>query len=410
MLTALEKQLVGVRRQSAMNWGLIAVLVGVFATGFLLSRAPGENLYLLQAQAWLRGTWALDVPAHDVAIVGGRAMVPFPPFPSVLLLPWALAGGAHGIASKITSSVLAVLAAALVFRIVRREGASPIVERAMVTAMLMGTCFWSAVLWSNGVWFFAHVVAFTASLLALDEAGGRARGPLLGAWLGVAFLSRQLALYGLPVLLAVLWVRRGAINPRSRSAHLLGATATFGVCVGLYLVINQLRFGNPLETGYSAIPLDGHLAARVSRYGLFNVAYVPFNAIYMFFQGPSFVFAGDRMLRPVGLDAMGTSLTFASPFVFLALLGPNRDWVRAGSLVSAGLALGHMLLYYNNGWVQLGGQRFTLDFLPWLLPLIARGAVRVGRRATVALAAWSVGWNVFAIVALPMISRLLRSI
>lgn len=179
------------------------------------------------------------------------------------------------------------------------------------------------------------------------------------------------------------------------------------LCIGLSLGLNAARFGDPFDSGYGSMPLIDHLGARVSKYGLFHLAYVPFNFIHMFLQGPHVMFGGPRLLVPQGMDGMGTSLTIASPFLAIALAARERRAWLVAAWASVSLALVHILLYYNNGWVQLNAQRFSLDFVPLLWVLFVLGTRRV--RATVwrPLVAWSVGLNAFAMVGLPELARAL---
>ena len=77
------------------------------------------------------------------------------------------------------------------------------------------------------------------------------------------------------------------------------------------------------------------------------------------------------MLRPLQISGMGTALTFASPFVFLAAWARRPRALVVAAWASVTLALLHMLGYYNNGWVQPNAHRFALDFFPALLVLRA---------------------------------------
>jgi phosphoglycerol transferase MdoB-like AlkP superfamily enzyme len=110
------------------------------------------------------------------------------------------------------------------------------------------------------------------------------------------------------------------------------------------------------------------------------------------------------------MDGVGTSLTIASPFVFVAVAarGSGTSVPVRAAWASVGLALGHMLLYYNNGFVQLNAHRFCLDFLPVLMVLVALGSKRVAAERWKPLVAWAVGLNLFVLAVLPQLSRALR--
>lgn len=387
--------------------GVMAGVLLVLALSVAFTRPQWTNLHALQAAAWLEGR--LEVPAghHDLAEHGGRAYVPFPPFPTLLLLPVVAVTGVERAPVRGLAVVLAALALWAAARLVRRLEAPLTVTTWLAVGLLMGTAFWMCVTHSEGVWYFAHVVATTALLLAVGEALGRGRGWLVGALVGAAFLSRQLAVYSLLFAVAALWGRAAPRGRRAQVLEVLGCLGVFAVCAVGYLWLNAARFGNPLDTGYSAIPLSEFLAARVQRYGLFHPAYVPFNFLYMFLQGPHVSFGGEALLRPAGTDPMGTSLTLASPFVFLALRARGPRLLLLGAWATVGLGLLHMLLYYNNGYVQTNAQRFTLDVLPVLLVLVALGARRTPEGWTKASVAWAVGLNLVMLFLVRALGRAL---
>jgi hypothetical protein len=69
------------------------------------------------------------------------------------------------------------------------------------------------------------------------------------------------------------------------------------------------------------------------------------------------------------------------------------------------LAIIHMLLFHNNGYAQINCQRFSLDFLPILVILVALGTQRAGDRLWKVLSACSILLNVFSPVVLPLLSN-----
>ncbi|WNG55310.1 glycosyl transferase family 39 [Archangium gephyra] len=392
----------------ARNALLLVLVLLALGLSFRLPRYGGPNLYGLQAQAWLEGKLEVPGPVEDLSLYGGRYYVAFPPFPAVVLLPVVALTGHERAPYRTVALGLAVLAAWVAWRILRRLEVPAEDRPWLVAALLAGTAFWFCVAQSEGVWFFAHVVAVTCSLLALEEALGRGRGGWAGLWAGLAFLSRQLCVYLIPLIAVMVWLRQAEAGRRRQVLHAGAVLTVAGVCTLGYLALNAARFGSPFDTGYAGMPLGGFLAERVARYGLFHPAYVPFNFFHMFLEGPHFFFTGPRQLAPGGMDGMGTSLTFASPFVFVALLSRGERALRMAAWAMVLLALVHMLHYYNNGWVQLNAQRFSLDFLPVLWVLVVWGTRRAEPRLWKGLVAWSVGLNVLALSVMPVLSRALR--
>ncbi|NMO17736.1 glycosyl transferase family 39 [Pyxidicoccus fallax] len=345
-----------------------------------------------------------------MALHEGKAWVPFPPFPSALLLPVVAVTGPERAPVRGVAVLLSLLAGVSLWRLFTRLELRPRERAWMTCAFLLGTGFWACVLWSSGVWFFAHVVASTFLILAVTEALGRGRAVLVGLWVGLAFLSRQLIVYSLVFLLAVLWRRAEEAGRRRQLFQVVGLLGAFGLCALVYLAYNAARFEGPFDTGYAYIPLGDYLQARVEKYGLFHLAYLPFNFISMFLEGPHFIFSAPRQLQPIAVDGIGTSLTIASPFVFVALAarGSGTSVPVRAAWASVLLALGHMLLYYNNGFVQLNSHRFCLDFLPVLMVLVALGTKRISGERWKPLVGWAVGLNLFVLAVFPHLSRALR--
>lgn len=386
---------------------LIALVLVVVALSTRRETYPGPNLYGVQAQAWLDGHLDVAGPLEDLSLREGRWYVPFPPLPSLIVLPAVALVGHQQTPYRTMAFVLALLAAWVASRILARLDCPRSSWPWLLGALLLGTAFWHCTIASESVWFFAHVVATLMALLALHEAVGPARGALLGLWVGLAFLSRQMFVYLVPFLAVALWLKHTSQGRRQQLLQLGALLTVASLCIGLSLGLNAARFGDPFDSGYGSMPLIDHLGARVSKYGLFHLAYVPFNFIHMFLQGPHVMFGGPRLLVPQGMDGMGTSLTIASPFLAIALAARERRAWLVAAWASVSLALVHILLYYNNGWVQLNAQRFSLDFVPLLWVLFVLGTRRV--RATVwrPLVAWSVGLNAFAMVGLPELARAL---
>ena len=77
---------------------------------------------------------------------------------------------------------------------------------------------------------------------------------------------------------------------------------------------------------------------------------------------------------------IGTSILLSSPGLLLALFAIRRRPV-ARLTLGVGLTVLVIVLFnlahFSQGWVQWG-YRFSLDFIPFLLPLVALGAGRVG--------------------------------
>ena len=383
------------------QWLGLAFCAVFLLTLIMRSNPTVPNLYASQADALLHGRLFLTENLKDVAVVNGAYYVPFAPLPTILLLPFvALLGVQHTDVVAIAFG-LTILNVWTFWQILKKLDLDAERSVWLVLALFLGTGYWSLVAKSCEVWGFAQVVAVTFLLLAIHEALGRRRGILLGIFLGCAFLARQLSVYGAVFLLAGLLSAPEAPALRARLKKVLEFGLAFSICAAVYIWFNWIRFGNPFETGYKYIQLEGFLKDRVDHHGLFSLASLPFNFVHMFLQGPHFEFGSG--LWPKNMDQFGTSIIFASPFVLLAF---RARWSRPlviGCAVSIGLSLCHMLLYYNNGWVQVNTQRFTLDFLPLLVLLVALGSKTITLPLLKAVVSYSIVMNAIALAVGPAI-------
>lgn len=358
-----------------------------------LARDNGSNLHLRQAEAWLQGR--LDIPRklHDVAVYQGKYYVPFPPAPSILLTP--LVALFPKVNTTLIAGVLTLLNILILKDIFTKLEIDSLTTHWLIVAFLLGTGYWSTVRLSNGVWFFSHVVAFSALLLAIREALGKGRGILVGLFAGTAILSRQLCLYSCLFLLIALRLNSSHVSSRCKNKNLFLFCVMIAGALGSYLILNHLRFGNPFDTGYSHLELDGFLDERFRHFGLFNPEYIRFNLYYMFLQGPHFEFGNS--LTPRSMDEFGTALTFASPFLFCAFFAKENRTLQAGAWISIALAFVHMMFYYNNGWIQYNTQRFSLDFIPLLTIPLALSVRRINHKILYLAISYSVLLNWLAL-------------
>ena len=388
----------------------LAVVVIAFSLRDVIHDDGRTNLHVHQARAFLNGRLHIATPPerylHDLSVYEGKSYVIFPPFPTVILMPLVAVFG-------MSTRVMLVSMGLTVINVfsLKRILLNLAVERDLVpwilAAFFCGTGYWFCVCWSGGVWYYSIIVGQTGLLLAIREATGKGRGYLAGLFLGMAFLSRQLAIYSTVFLCALLWDNATHRTTRPRLVSVAGLLAVCGAAVCVSLALNAARFGNPFDTGYAYIPLQSFLLARFRQYGLFHPAYIPFNLVHMFLQGFHIEWGGPDLLTLKGMDFFGTSLTFASPFVFFAFKARPSRTVRVAAWCSITLTLVHLLHYYTNGFVQINTQRYAMDFLPLATILVALSARHVNPRLLKTAIAYSVLLNVIALALVPALQYVL---
>jgi hypothetical protein len=387
---------------------LCAGALVVVGASLWLSWTAGElrsNMHLHQAASLLHGQLTIPEKVWDAAVYRGQYYVPFPPLPSFLLVPLVALLGASPVAVVILACGVTIASVLTMLRLLGLVGLNPPDGRWLAIGFFLGTAYWFTFTQAGGVWYLGQLVGICFLLLAIHAAvsGASLRA---GLFLGCAFLSRQLMIYSAIVLAAILWTA-----PSEGRARAVRRVAAFGlVVVGFVLFSfywNWLRFGSPFDTGYSYMELEDFLEVRARRYGLFHPIYFPFNFVHMFIQGVHLTFDPPGYLWGIDTDKFGTSLTFASPFLFVALLARWSSRVRlTAAWASTLLTLCHMLFYYNNGWVQVNAQRFALDFIPLLVVLVALGIRRVPAAVWKTAVVYSVGLNALLLVGVPVLRLL----
>ena len=156
---------------------------------------------------------------------------------------------------------------------------------------------------------------------------------------------------------------------------------------------NYARFSDPFEFGH------GYLHVRqqgnIETYGKFNLRYLSRNLTVALTLLPDIA-----TKKPyVFINGHGLAIWFTTPLFFFLLWPRERGpWFRP-LLITAGIVALPTMLYMNSGWIQFG-YRFSLDYTPLLILLIAIGA-RPLRRVGYVLIVIGIAVNLFGAVTFP---------
>ncbi len=354
------------------------------------------------AQAFLQGRFDFEAPADDrahseliPADEPGRFYCPYPPLPAVLLLPYvALFGPTINVATvcrllSIINVLLFDVAASRLHRLLQRPPWPVSTRIGFVLLFAFGTAVWHNAD-MGGDWHLAHAAALCAMLLALIERVGRNRSWLLGGCIACAVMARPTA--GLTCLF---FAAPFLLPSRFRDlARLAAAPIAAAALLGWY---NAARFGDAFDFGYERMLLRGEGLASMQAFGQFSLRYVPRN-VFWFFLAPPWPKPGAGFPW-FGYDPRGLSLVIATPAALYALAALRQirqsASVRAAA-VSIAVCLAPLLMYFNSGFWQFG-HRFSMDYLPMLMILIAAGiGPRLSRwgcgliAASIAIQTWGV--------------------
>lgn len=407
------------RFRSLDRWSLVAAAAAGLAAALLagllirlVTERGGTNSYALLADAFLNGRF--DSPScFDIDCIRfmEKIYVVFPPVPAALVTPLVALFGPGTTGFMAVALALFAITGLCWWAIADRLGVVGEARMWTTLAFLFGTPAIYVALRGDAVWFFAQGVALAltsgAILAALDR-----RLALAGALIGLAFLSRQMALFAAPFLFALSRPKGARLIAFDRATILdaIKLAAPLLAAIAVYCLYNWLRFGEPLETGYKYIAdfpeNPGWINWRIGEVGLFSPDYFVFNAFHLFLQGFHVEFAGRHMTDLVRLDPMGTSIVAASPFLLYAFYARRDMRLLVGGLGIA-VVTGITLFYHSNGYSQHNVQRYALDWLPVLyvlmLPAFAVEGVRLEERLKPfkLLVTYAIALNVaaFAIVA-----------
>jgi hypothetical protein len=371
----------------------------------LMSSNAVTNMYFQTALAWLNGKVTLSHFMPDVAQYGGNLYNPFPPFPAFLLVPIAFLAKL-GIQTNTlwVSLFLFIVTSICFYQVFKKIGLMTLPSLWLVVAFLLGTGYWYCLRKSNYVWFFAHISATAALTFALRESFYKGRGWVIGLCIGAAFLSRQMTIFSILFFTVFLWNKYAAKGKQWKP--IITMFIAVGVSISLYFYYNYLRFGNFLDTGYGYVAIGkGSLFEGVTaEKGLFNAYYFVYNLIYFFFQGFQVKFTEPNYWCNLEMDMRGSGLPAVSPFVMLAFYAKNVPVrLKIAIWLSCLFILVPTLFYHNNGAAQINTYRFSLDFLPLLMILIAYSVKNISSNYWKVFIIYAVLLNMLALSGLKLI-------
>ena len=141
----------------------------------------------------------------------------------------------------------------------------------------------------------------------------------------------------------------------------------------LFLFHNYLRFGDPLEYGYSYIKEAPYLEQRREEFGAFSLKHVYYNAYYMLIEAPRFSWnEGIKM----DINLKGNSILLLTPSLFFMFLAhpfrkfKNKEFrvVLSALWITMLFTILPSLMVYSTGWMQFG-YRYSLDITAILVIL-----------------------------------------
>ena len=368
--------------------------------GFLAHQSLAPH-FVYQADAFLHGQLSLTVARppnlNDWVLQEGRWYVSFPPFPALVMVPFVALFGLsfNDVAFTLFFSAANV---ALLYRLLRRLQPERAEWEHVAFALIYG---FGTLAWSCGirgeVWFTAETMGVTLTLLFLHASLGARHPVLAGLAVGCATITRT------PLVFSAVFFLFEALSPdkplewgtlrdpqRWRAAlprivPYAAAIAAVGVPMAW---MNYARFGSFGEFGHSHLYAN-RVNPQIHRFGLFHYAFLERNLHDAFTRLPEVQFNPLK----VGFNGEGMSLFVTTP-LFLYLFWPKeRPRLHRALWLTTALVAVPGFFYQNSGYYQFGF-RFSLDYTPYLIVLLALGSRRftglfwLAALAGVAVNAW----------------------
>ncbi|GHB41297.1 hypothetical protein GCM10007094_33420 [Pseudovibrio japonicus] len=363
--------------------GLVFILLAAIVFR-MAGEQPESNSYALLADAFLHGRfYAESCFDLDCALYEGQVYVIFPPVPALIALPFIAIFGIGFHQFIALGTVCFAITGVVWWQLTRHYQEDFRLALLLVVAFLFATPLQYTVLRADGVWFFAQAVAVMLTSLALWSALIKRNAWLVGLFIGLAFLTRQMSILYMPFFFVLMTpADRSIFDINSESIRRLLKLAVFpALAILVYFAYNYARFGDPMQTGYSYIfppewdymgnPEAKWIDNRVQDLGLFHKDYLIFNLAHFFVQGPNLEFSGKYLTQLSGFGDKGIALFIGAPFLLYFFLAKwNREYLFAALTIA--LIAGVTLFYHSNGFSQYSVQRYVLDWLPLMMLFVVR--------------------------------------
>ncbi len=331
----------------------------------------------------------VNVPADLARTCGptGRGLcdervhfISFPPFPAIVMLPFAAVFG-YDTNDVLITVLIGGLNAVLLFwflQLLVRRGHSrrSLRDNAILTlAFAFGTvAFFSSV--RGEVWFSALIIGLAINIGFMMAALDLRYPALAGLLLGLGFATRT------PILFCGMFFAWQLFFPGNvwrggRWPAIVKTGIRFAVPLGAVLALlawyNAARFGDPAEFGHAY--LSGGAGDRVRTYGMFSFAYLNRNLLSAFVAMPRFMTEAPYVM----ISNHGIGMLATTPFLAFLLWPREKSALRTALWLAVAAAAIPGLFYQNTGWVQFGF-RFALDYMPYLFALLAIGDRPIDRK------------------------------
>ncbi len=318
---------------------------------------------------------------EDIASRTAIRYVSFPPFPAVVMLPFVAIW--HLQFNDVLFSVLWAacnpLLLFLLLRDLQRRGHSKrsVSEDLWLVALFgVGSVYYFASVLGQ-VWFTAHVIGVTLGIGYAWASVDAMRPVLAGLCVGLGFATRTPLGFVFPFFVfEAVRTTGGWASLRERkwpSRALLEKLVRFAVPAAAVLVLlllnNYARFERFSEFGHKYLNVSWQ--DRIQRWGLFNFHFLSRNLACLLVLTPKVL----AVYPFVKVSQHGMSVFLTSPNLAYLAAPTEKTPLARGLWITALVAALPSLLYQNSGYIQFG-YRFSIDYMVFLIMLLAVGGRR----------------------------------
>lgn len=331
------------------------------------------NSYELQAEAWLNGKTYLDenYSRLELALFNGKVYVSFPPFPSVVMLPFVIVFGANNTPNNLVIAAVCIITVILAYKILRRCNTDGLTASFIALFYVFGSNMLSMAL-CGGVWFMAQALNMLLCTMAVGFALNNKR---IWAYimLGFAVGCRPFSAIYIIAFFVYFMVKDMTSSTENKKITFDSFLKTLVsniayalpllIIAAIYMLYNYARFNNPFEFGHNYLP-----EFTESEHGQFSSTYLLENLRRLFVESVKI----DSDLNISFTKFNGFLFYVANPIFLIAAYRSMRDiikkrrisYIRLGLTVAILLNILLLCMHKTLGGWQFGA-RYTCDFIPF---------------------------------------------
>ncbi|KKR77954.1 MAG: hypothetical protein UU23_C0006G0009 [Candidatus Curtissbacteria bacterium GW2011_GWA1_40_9] len=348
-----------------------------------------EQQFVLLAKSFQNSSLALTNLGENISDTSpyqGKYYWPLGPFPAIIILPFLFIF--QNFYQSYLSFPISILNFILLFQIAKFLGLDKKKSLILSIFFIFGSIY-TPLAAIPASWYFAQTVACFLTIAAIYEFLVKKSYFIPGVLIAAATATR----FNL-ILVSIFFIILATVEG-TKPTKIIKLLLPITVSVILIFSYNNLRFGNPLESGYNLQLIPQEALAR-RNIGLFSTQHIPSNLYYMIFKGPEAVFkdSSKELTFPyLSFNNYGLSIFFLSPILLLLHKANFKNKLIKTSTLTTFVLLIPILTYYGIGQKQVG-YRYALDFFPFLFLMLTDAVKSINIKLLYLIVFWGVFFSI----------------